>query len=126
MERKSFGNIDDFLGEKAPPLSDVSNIWKASILSRRDIEGLTWYLIKVNDCGEERFYMKSTDDLQDLDRTLRSPAFMRTNNGRPPPMLPAVTTGLNGLAFQLGKFLGGEEFHANQIHERRQTFQIYL
>lgn len=51
--------------KKAPPAV-------ASVISSRDMQGTTWYLLRVRECGQERFFLKRYRDFAALDTALRS------------------------------------------------------
>jgi len=60
--------------------------WKlqATLISSKAIDGVTWYLFKLQENNEARFYMKRFSDFRRLDRVLRS----APRPGRQLPTLP--------------------------------------
>jgi len=75
----------------------------ASIISSRDMQGTTWYLLRVRECGQERFFLKRYRDFAALDSALRARRW-GSQDGHVLPRLP--DRGLFGLrhALDIGNF----------------------
>lgn len=70
----------------------------ASVISSRDMQGTTWYLLRVRECGQERFFLKRYRDFVALDGALRV-AHRSGRGGLALPRLPE--RGLFGLRHSL-------------------------
>lgn len=89
---------DRFVDEQAPCRSQVRPSLRVVIVSSRKVHYTTFYLFRVFDQGEERFYMKRFSDFVRLDDALH--VALNRGDQRRLPALPEW--GLLGLCTQLG------------------------